>query len=185
MNYTDSTQDLLMVGSISYVDSVNVLRANLLFLLFRSMITQSDPDLQAMPRRELSAQRIDRPHALQNGHAPPSPAEPQGSDSSAVHVGQQDSQPSSESQQAWHESLLNLHAADLVQHLQRWSLEIDAREAQLNARSALQDLQERQFRQWSNSQTAEIEELTRAAIAHEHELRSAVRRNVIMETNRR
>lgn len=149
------------------------------------MITQTDPDLQATPRRELSAQRIDRPHSLQNGQVPPSPLATHATPPLTSTSGQQQPQTTIESLEGWHESLLNLHAEDLVQHLQSWALEIDAREAQLNARAALQDLQERQFRQWVLNRNAEIDELSRAALAHEKELRTALRSSVIMEMKKR
>ena len=41
---------------------------------------------------------------------------------------------------------LDLHAAELIDRLQQWADDLDSREAQLNARSARQDLRERQFR---------------------------------------
>ena len=44
------------------------------------------------------------------------------------------------------QSLLALHGEDLIHHLQSWAAELDAREAQINARASLQDHRERQFR---------------------------------------
>ena len=44
------------------------------------------------------------------------------------------------------EDWLQLQATDLIERLQKWSAELDAREAQLNAAMAQQDLRERVFR---------------------------------------
>lgn len=41
---------------------------------------------------------------------------------------------------------LRAHAADLIGHLQSWSMSLDQREASLNARIAMHDHRERQFR---------------------------------------
>jgi hypothetical protein len=41
---------------------------------------------------------------------------------------------------------LHGHATDLIGHLQSWSIDLDQREANLNARIALHDRRERQFR---------------------------------------
>ncbi|KAA1259237.1 hypothetical protein LF1_17660 [Rubripirellula obstinata] len=44
------------------------------------------------------------------------------------------------------EAWLRAHAGDLVGHLQAWSIDLDQREANLNARIALHERRERQFR---------------------------------------
>ncbi|NNE01517.1 MAG: hypothetical protein HKN47_29750 [Pirellulaceae bacterium] len=44
------------------------------------------------------------------------------------------------------EAWLKLHATDLIRRLQTWATDLDAREADLNASFARQDLRERRFR---------------------------------------
>lgn len=48
--------------------------------------------------------------------------------------------------EAWRQSLLRLHAEDLVVRLQDWADDVDAREALLNARVAMHERSERTFR---------------------------------------
>lgn len=63
---------------------------------------------------------------------------------------------------AFHDSLLRLHAADLINRLQGWAEELDAREARLNGQAAQQDLRERQFRTVRQSSLADLREQRRA-----------------------
>jgi hypothetical protein len=57
---------------------------------------------------------------------------------------------------------LELHAAELVDQLQAWASDLDAREAQLNARASLQDLRERQFRLQQQDLATELAEQRRS-----------------------
>ncbi|WP_164100980.1 hypothetical protein [Candidatus Laterigemmans baculatus] len=86
-----------------------------------------------------------------------------------------------EAEMATRESLLHLQAADLIERLQLWSSDLDARESQLNARLALQDHRERQFRLWAQSRRADLEASIRAADERAGELREAARRLAIAE----
>ncbi len=85
-------------------------------------------------------------------------------------------------QLAWADNLLRLHAADLISQLQHWGAEVDARESQLNARDALADLRERQFRQWQKAQQQQIDEAKRRAESEEQALRATLRRAVAAAT---
>ena len=57
---------------------------------------------------------------------------------------------------------LQLHADDLIDRLRGWQQELDAREAQLNAREAQQEQRERNFRVQAQSEQAEFEEQSRS-----------------------
>ncbi len=54
---------------------------------------------------------------------------------------------------------LGLHAADLIQRLQHWEADLEIRETELNARSALQDHLQRQFRIQRHELMAELARL--------------------------
>ncbi|WP_146528413.1 hypothetical protein [Novipirellula artificiosorum] len=84
----------------------------------------------------------------------------------------QPDQPSAASHQGW----LHRHGEDLVQQLQRWAEDLDAREAQLNARAALQEHHERQFRVHKQATLTDLAEQTRAAEHAQSELRAQARR---------
>ncbi|XZE51741.1 hypothetical protein SH139x_003405 [Planctomycetaceae bacterium SH139] len=126
-------------------------------------------------------QRIDTPHPLRSAGKRSLQQLPvalaAGSDRPAVNppiAGEQASE--RDEQLAWADSLLRLHAADLISQLQHWGAEVDARESQLNARDALADLRERQFRHWQKSQQQQIEESKRRAESEEQALRATLRR---------
>ncbi|GAA5506744.1 hypothetical protein [Novipirellula caenicola] len=74
------------------------------------------------------------------------------------------------------ESWLGLQAADLIERLQRWESELDAREAQLNARAAIQEHRERQFRLEQQAASTDLAEQTRAAQRLQAELKAQARR---------
>ena len=72
---------------------------------------------------------------------------------------------------------LRLHASDLIDQLQRWSLDLDARQAQLNSASASHDLRERQIRirqqaidDGLQQQQLELDEITREVKAQARRL---------------
>ncbi len=71
---------------------------------------------------------------------------------------------------------LHLEAVDLIAKLQQWEAELDAREAQLNVRSAIEEHRERQFRVEQQSAIADLAEQSRAMERIEAELRSRARR---------
>ncbi|TWU59184.1 hypothetical protein Poly51_19700 [Rubripirellula tenax] len=71
---------------------------------------------------------------------------------------------------------LRLHAAELIDHLQAWSMDLDAREAQLNSRSSHQDHRERQFRLIQQDATAELAEKQRAIDRIRTEIHAQARR---------
>ena len=60
------------------------------------------------------------------------------------------------------ESWLRLHATDLIDRLSHWAADLDAREAQLNARLAKQESRERQFRLHQQVAQMELDEQQRA-----------------------
>ncbi|MDA8743622.1 hypothetical protein N9N28_03210 [Rubripirellula amarantea] len=57
--------------------------------------------------------------------------------------------------------LLALQSDDLIAHLQQWAADLDSREAQLNARTSLQEHRERQFRIERRDAEAELAEQQR------------------------
>ncbi|TWU24126.1 hypothetical protein Pla52o_20500 [Novipirellula galeiformis] len=73
-------------------------------------------------------------------------------------------------------SWLGLQAADLVERLQRWEADLDAREAQLNARTAFQEHLERQFRFQRQSAMTDLAEQTRSIEQIQAELKIQARR---------
>ena len=127
-------------------------------------------------------QRIDPPHQPPPGVEPSGEQPPgAGAESPAEHL--------TDLQQAdWgdvvvaDDELLRLHAADLIAELRAWIGDIDARESQLNARAALQDLRERQFRAWEHSQRRQWEEAQRQSQRQHDELQNALRRALIALT---
>lgn len=72
--------------------------------------------------------------------------------------------------------LLNLHAIDLVDRLQSWAADLDAREAQLNSRTSLQDHRERQFRLAQQDAETELAEQQRAIERLRREVEAQARR---------
>ncbi|EMI16949.1 hypothetical protein RMSM_06123 [Rhodopirellula maiorica SM1] len=74
------------------------------------------------------------------------------------------------------EQWLGLQAADLIERLQRWESDLDAREAQLNARAAIQEHRERQFRLERQAATIDLAEQTRAAQRLHADLKTQARR---------
>lgn len=121
-----------------------------------------------------ASQRIDPPHPLAGGT--PQPGEPIPSPESGA-----EEPDSGEADFAACESLLKLHAADLIERLQAWARDLDARESQINMRSALQDHRERQFRLWAQSHRADLEESVRAHEQRDKDLRDSARRLAILE----
>lgn len=74
------------------------------------------------------------------------------------------------------EQWLGLQAADLIERLQAWESDLDAREAQLNSRAALQEHRERQFRLEQQAASTDLAEQTRAAQRLHADLKAQARR---------
>lgn len=74
------------------------------------------------------------------------------------------------------ERWLRLHAAELIDRLQSWSVDLDSREAQLNARAALLDHRERQLRLQRQSAESDLTELKRSIESEYEQLRACARR---------
>jgi hypothetical protein len=70
--------------------------------------------------------------------------------------------PASETDLASKEDWLRLHATDLLDRLQTWASDLDAREAQLNARLSVQDHRERRFRIHQHDVATELAEQQRS-----------------------
>lgn len=79
------------------------------------------------------------------------------------------------------EALLRLHATELIDRLQEWSRDLDARQSQLNLQSASQDQRERQFRLWTQAREAELQERLRVAEERDKELRESAHRLALAE----
>ncbi|MCG8653761.1 MAG: hypothetical protein MI861_28240 [Pirellulales bacterium] len=77
---------------------------------------------------------------------------------------------------------LQCHAIDLIQKLQQWADDLDAREAQLNWRSAAQDRRERQFRPQQQDLVAEMAEQQRSVQRLQAEAESQARRLAFAES---
>ncbi len=73
-------------------------------------------------------------------------------------------------------SLLPHHVQDLVAHLQVWAGDLDRREAELNAQKARQEIHERSFRLWSESQQQQLQQLEREATRLRDQLKQQARR---------
>ncbi len=71
---------------------------------------------------------------------------------------------------------LRLQARDLIERLQRWSADLDARQAQLNAAMAQQDVRERQFRIRQQESAAELDRQQEAIDALRIQLSAQARR---------
>ncbi len=67
---------------------------------------------------------------------------------------------------------LRFHASDLIEQLQGWASDLDAREAHLNARLAVQDHRERQFRMQQQDVSAEMAERQRSLRRLQEEIQS-------------
>jgi len=76
---------------------------------------------------------------------------------------------------AAHSDWLSLHSDDLIERLQAWGADLDAREAELNHRAAMQDQRERQFRMTQQAIIASLKEKQLAAETTENELRRKAR----------
>lgn len=83
------------------------------------------------------------------------------------------------------EMLLRLHAAELIDRLQRWACDLDVRQSQLNLQSASQDHRERQFRLWMQAREAELQERLEGAEQREKALRDSARRLALAELGNR
>jgi len=83
------------------------------------------------------------------------------------------------------DELLSLHAGQIIQQLQQWSAELDAREAELNARAAILANQERRIRTRLRSQRADLEERLRATKRKETELADRLHRIAVAEIDAR
>lgn len=71
---------------------------------------------------------------------------------------------------------LRLHAADLISRLQHWAADLDAREAQLNARTSIQEHRERRFRLRQQDISTEMAEQQRSIARLHRDLEAQVRR---------
>ena len=74
------------------------------------------------------------------------------------------------------EDWLPLHATELVDRIQAWASDLDDREAQLNARSSLQDLRERKFRLHQQDVAIELAEQKRSIDRLRREIEAQARR---------
>lgn len=74
------------------------------------------------------------------------------------------------------DDLVHFHASDLIDRLQGWAADLDAREAQLNARSSLQDHRERRFRLNQQDASTEIAEQQRSIERLREEVEAQARR---------
>lgn len=83
------------------------------------------------------------------------------------------------------EMLLRLHAAELIDRLQRWACDLDVRQSQLNLQSASQDHRERQFRLWMQAREAELQERLEGAEQRDQDLRDSARRLALAELGNR
>ena len=90
----------------------------------------------------------------------------------------------SESNQTIHEcrqEWLELQAAELISQLQRLSMELDARESQLNVRASLQDNRERKFRLRQQDELLQLSEQQRALDRRQQEIETQVRQLAFRE----
>jgi hypothetical protein len=71
---------------------------------------------------------------------------------------------------------LDLQAEDLIERLQQWAVDLDAREAQLNVQASLQDRRERQFRLRQQDAMAQLAEQQRSIARQQHEIECRARR---------
>lgn len=74
------------------------------------------------------------------------------------------------------DSWLQLHATDLIDRLSGWSADLDSREAELNARTAKQDLRERQFRLQQQIAQTEMDEQQRSIDRLRDQIQAQARR---------
>ncbi len=99
-----------------------------------------------------------------------------GNDAAAVSVKHPNAKLQSNVDTSPQEQWLGLQAADLIERLQAWESDLDAREAQLNARAALQEHRERQFRLEQQAATTDLAEQARASQRLHAELKAQARR---------
>ncbi len=71
---------------------------------------------------------------------------------------------------------LRLHAIDLIDRLQAWASDLDAREAQLNSRTSIQEHRERGFRLRQQDLATELAEQQRSIERLRHEIEAQARR---------
>jgi hypothetical protein len=76
---------------------------------------------------------------------------------------------------------LRLHAGELVDRLQAWASDLDSREAQLNARTSLQDHRERRFRLQQQDAATELAEQQRSIERLRREIEAQARRLAFQE----
>ena len=161
----------------------------------------SDEKLVPQVSRPVVGHRVDGPHPLRNGKPLPASdaarqaseqrvesgaaswitqeiAGPAGIPLEGAASGKSSKDPEVDDRR---ESMLMLHSSDLIDQLQRWLTDLDARETQLNTRDALLDARQRQLRTWEKSQTLEINESRRSADRIEQEARDRLRRIVAAE----
>ncbi|QDT02971.1 hypothetical protein K227x_13500 [Rubripirellula lacrimiformis] len=128
--------------------------------------------------------RIDRRHPADPSDCPATPADPDAADqdteshvdASQVDESRCDSSRGDCEPASLHQRWLRLHASDLIDRLQTWSADLDAREAQLNVRDSLQDHRERQFRLLQQDAAAELSEQQRAIDRIRSEINAQARR---------
>ena len=71
---------------------------------------------------------------------------------------------------------LRLHATDLIDRLRAWASDLDAREAQLNSRTSIQEHRERRFRLRQQDLATELAEQQRSIERLRHEIEAQARR---------
>lgn len=74
------------------------------------------------------------------------------------------------------EGWLRLHATDLIDRLQSWASDLDAREAQLNSRTSIQEHRERRFRLRQQDLATELAEQQRSIDRLRLEIEAQARR---------
>ncbi len=121
-----------------------------------SLPEEKEPSQDKIPPAEIEIQRVDDPH----------PVDANQDSTSAESTTETTAEPTD-----W----LHYHCEDLVPKLQQWSSELDSREAQLNARVAVQESSERQFRMSQADEAASLSERRRAVERVEAEVKRRAR----------
>lgn len=131
-------------------------------------------DASRIPTAGGTSHRVDRSHAAQSCDTASRDTVSRDTDSrdeAPIHVARR---------QDW----LRLHGTDLVDRLQAWATDLDAREAQLNARSSLQDHRERRFRLHQQDVATELAEQQRSIGRLRNELEAQARRLAFLSEQR-
>lgn len=115
--------------------------------------------------------RVDKPHRAQLETHLSDPGSGMG-----VGSGEPPKDESPTDRAAQMEGLLENHVRDLIVELQQWSEQLDRREAELNARSAMVDHHQRKLRLEDQTQNLQIDEALRSLDRRRQELQNELRR---------